>query len=233
MSMPIALLFDLDGTLGNTLGAGKAALAAAMAEVYGETGPIDAFDFHGRTDPEIVRGLLRAAGASDEDIDGGFAELWPRYVAKLGDELRALDGRAMPLAGVVALLDRLALDDRFAPGLVTGNVEPGARLKLAAIGCEGRFAFGGYGSDAEARDELPGVALSRATARDGREYPAERAVVIGDTPADVRCARAGGTRVLAVATGRHTPAELAACAPDVVFPDLADTDRVLGFFLDA
>lgn len=228
----IALLFDVDGTLADTMGAGKAALTDAMTAVYGETGPVDSFQFHGRTDPEIVRGLLSAVGWADEAIVRGFGDLWPQYLERLGRELDRLDGRATPLPGVSELLARIALDGRFACGLVTGNLEDGARLKLAAAGIEERFTFGGYGSDAEARDELPGVALGRAADVHGLRFDPARAIVIGDTPADIRCARAGGTRVLAVATGRHSAAELASCGPDAVLPDLVDTERTLEFFLD-
>lgn len=228
-----ALLFDVDGTLADTLGAGKAALAAAMTEVCGETGPVESYDFHGRTDPEIVRGLLRAAGWPDAEIDSTFERLWPTYLGRLRDELAARAGRARALEGVPGLLERLAGDERFACGLVTGNVEQGARLKLTAIGCAERFTFGAYGSDAEERDRLPAVALARAAERYGTPFAASRSVVIGDTPADIRCARAAGARVLAVATGRHRPEELAACKPDAVFADLGDADRVMEFLLDA
>jgi phosphoglycolate phosphatase len=228
----VALLFDLDGTLADTGGAGKAALGPAMLEVYGDTGPIDSFDFHGRTDPEIVRGLLNAAGRSNREVDSGLERLWHVYLGRLADELQGRAHRATPLAGVIELLDMLEADDRFACGLVTGNLEAGARLKLAAVGCADRFAFGGYGSDAEDRDALPPVALRRATDRYGPHFHASEAIVIGDTPADIRCARASGARVLAVATGRHSEAELAAHQPDAVMADLADRDRVLEFLID-
>ena len=227
-----ALLFDVDGTLADTLGAGKAALSAAMTEVCGETGPVDDFDFHGRTDPEIVRGLLRSAGWADDDVDGTLPALWPAYLARLQTELDARAGRSRALDGVPVLLARVAADDRFACGLVTGNLEAGARLKLTAIGCAEWFGFGGYGSDAEERDLLPAVALARAAERFGSPFAPERSVVIGDTPADIRCARAAGARVLAVATGRHGADELAAHQPDAVFENLGDADRVLEFFLD-
>ena len=230
--MSIALLFDVDGTLADTMGAGKAALTHALIEVYGEPGPVDSYHFHGRTDPEIVRGLLTAAGRDNVTIDRGFRELWPLYLQRLEIELAGLNGRATPLPGVARLLKRVMADDRFACGLVTGNLEIGARLKLAAVGIDDRFAFGGYGSDAEARDELPGVALRRAETVYGRRFDPACAVVIGDTPADIRCARSGGARVLAVATGRHSSSELASCGPDEVLPDLTDTTRALEFFLD-
>ncbi|TFG64163.1 MAG: hydrolase, partial [Gemmatimonadales bacterium] len=115
---------------------------------------------------------------------------------------------------------------------VTGNLEEGARLKLTAAGCANRFAFGGFGSDAELREDLPPVALARAAAQFGRAFPAKEAVVIGDTPQDIRCARATGARVLAVATGRHSLVELSAHKPDAVMPDLSDIDQVMEFFLD-
>lgn len=227
-----ALLFDVDGTITDTAGAGKAALGPAMMEVYGETGPIETFDFHGKTDPEIVRGLLTAIGRDDSHVDHGLPALWPVYLGRLAAVLDELGDRATPLAGVIGLLDRLAGDGRFVLGLVTGNLEQGARLKLAAAGCAGRFEFGGFGSDAESRADLPSVALARASARFGHVFQAADAVVIGDTPADIHCARVAGARVLAVATGRHSVAELAAHAPDAVMPDLTGTDRVMEFLLD-
>jgi phosphoglycolate phosphatase-like HAD superfamily hydrolase len=227
-----ALLFDLDGTLADTGGAGKAALGPAMLEVYGETGPIESFNFHGKTDPEIVRGLLTAAGQSDADVDSGLNDLWPVYLRRLASELDVLADKAAPLGGVLELLDTLGADDRFACGLVTGNLEEGAQLKLAAVGCADRFSFGGYGSDSEERDALPPVALARAAEQFQRRFDPSAAVVIGDTPADIRCARATGARVLAVATGRHSEAELASYQPDAVMADLTDPGRVLEFLID-
>jgi len=225
-----ALLFDVDGTLTDSAGAGKAALGPAMLEVYGETGPIQTFDFHGKTDPEIVRGLLTAAGRTDLEVDAGLELLWPLYLERLTSALNELGDRATPLAGVLQLLDQLAGDERFACGLVTGNLEEGARLKLTAAGCADRFAFGGFGSDAELRAALPPVALARAGEQFGRTFRAHEAVVIGDTPQDIHCARANGARVLAVATGRHTINELSALEPDSVLPDLTDTRLVMDFF---
>lgn len=227
-----ALLFDVDGTLTDTAGAGKTALGPAMLEIYGETGPIETFSFHGKTDPEIVRGLLTAVGHADAHVDAGLAALWPIYLQRLADALDEIGDLATPLGGVLDLLDQLAGDDRFACGLVTGNLEQGARLKLAAAGCGGRFEFGGFGSDAECRTDLPAVALARASALFGRSFRADEAVVIGDTPADIRCAKASGARVLAVATGRHSVAELAAHTPDAVLSDLTEADLVMEFLLD-
>lgn len=227
------LLFDIDGTLLNTLGAGKAALEVAMRSVYGETGPIDSFDFHGRTDPAIVRGLLRAAGWPDDEIEAGFEATWKMYLRALDHSLAERDGRVRPYAGVTELLGAIGGDPRFATGLVTGNMEGGAIRKLEAAGLGGRFGFGAYGSDSEWRADLPPLARERAEAVYGRSFDMTTAVVVGDTPEDIRCARANGARVLAVATGRHSVEQLSAHQPDAVFEDLSDTSRVVRVLADA
>lgn len=229
---PALVLFDVDGTLINTRGAGRAAMITSMRAVYSETGPIDSFDFHGKTDPEIVRGLLRAAGRSDEVVEQGLACLWERYYQELESELAARNGKMFTLTGVVDLLDRLEADARFRMGLVTGNMERGARHKLAACGLADRFLFGAFGSDSERREDLPPIARDRAESALGMAFRIEDAVVVGDTPQDIRCARASGAHVLAVATGRHTTEDLAAHAPDAVLEDLADTDEVMRILLD-
>lgn len=222
------MLFDIDGTLLDTDGAGREALRAALLDVYGETGPIEGFDFHGRTDPAIVRGLLRGAGREDAWIEGRLGTLWRVYYARLDEELARRAGRVRPFPGVLDLLECLEGEREFAPGLVTGNMEPGAARKLSSAGLDGRFVFGAYGSDSERREELPPLARRRAEAWYGERFRLEEAVIVGDTPEDIRCARACGARVIAVATGRHRPEELEAHNPDELFPNLADADAVLG-----
>ena len=226
------LLFDIDGTLVNTLGAGRAALASAMRSVYGETGPIDSFDFHGRTDPAIVRGLLRAVGWPDAEIEARFEATWETYLGALDRELAGRDGRVHTYPGVRELLDVIEGDRRFATGLVTGNMEDGAWRKLQACGLAGKFIFGAYGSDSERREDLPPLARDRAQREYGRPFDLRTAVVVGDTPEDIRCARANGTRVLAVSTGRHTVEELRDHDPDALFEDLSDTTRVIRVLAD-
>lgn len=221
------LLFDVDGTLVDVDGAGRAAVRRALLEVYGETGPVDDFDFHGKTDPAIVRGLLRAGGRDDAWIDGRLDRLWARYLAALEEELAARDGRVRPCPGVPELLDRLAADGRFELALVTGNVREGAWRKLTAAGVREPFGYGAFGSDAESRDDLPPLALRRAERRTGRAFEPGEVWVVGDTPADVRCARRSGLRALAVATGRPGREELARHEPDHLLADLTETDRVL------
>lgn len=221
------ILFDIDGTLVSTQGAGSRAVRRALLEVYGETGPIDSYDFHGRTDPQIVRELLRLAGLEDAAIDARLDELWVAYLEGLEHELGHPDANARTLPGVVPLLDALheTRDDLVA--LLTGNIEPGARLKLSAVDLWQRFDFGAYGSDHERRDRLPAVAQRRALERTGLEFRGRDIVIIGDTPFDVTCGQALGVWTVAVATGRHTPRELEEAGADVVFEDLSDTAAVV------
>ena len=225
--MARALLFDIDGTLVDSLGAGRAALTRAMIQVYGETGPIEGFDFHGRTDPSIVRDLLRARGKTNPWIEARFPTLWPAYYKHLDQELADRDGQVSVFAGVRPLLDRLIADERFVIGLVTGNMEEGAWRKLRAAGISEVFEFGAFGSDSGRRADLPPLAVARASERFGERFRVVEAVVIGDTPEDIKCARASGARVLAVATGRHEPAELRSHRPDAVVEDLSDTEEIV------
>lgn len=224
------LLFDLDGTLMDAGGAGRAALHEALLAVYGRTGPIDGFAFHGKTDPAIVRELLRADGGSDAWIDEGLERLWTRYLEGLDRELRSRRPAACP--GVPGLLARLGTDPRFVTGLLTGNVEGGAWRKLRACRLDAGFSFGAFGSDSEDRNDLAPLAMVRAERATGRRFEAHDVIVIGDTPADIRCARAAGARALAVATGGYSLDQLATHDPDILFPDLGDPDRVFTALID-
>jgi phosphoglycolate phosphatase-like HAD superfamily hydrolase len=215
------LLFDIDGTLLDTQGAGRAALGSAMIDVYGETGPIDEFSFHGKTDPAIVRALLRAAGRTDAEIDAGLPGLWAKYVDYLDGELAGRTHVLAICAGVTDLLADAGAAGDLALGLVTGNVEPGAWRKLRACGLDGNFGVGAFGSDSEHREHLPPIAMERAHASLGISFRPEAVIVIGDTPEDVRCARSSGVTAVAVASGRYTGEELSEHAPDHLFDSLA------------
>jgi len=221
------VLFDIDGTLVDTRGAGARSFRRAMLEVYGETGPIDGYDFHGRTDPQIARELLNLAGFDDDRIDRGFDALWIAYLRELEAELARIDARSHVLAGVPELLDRLHATGHHLVALLTGNIEPGARLKLSAVDLWHRFDFGAYGSDHERRDRLPAVAVRRARQRSGIHFRGRDVVIIGDTPFDVSCGRSLGVWAVAVATGKHSIAELEEAGADVVLPDLRDTTRAV------
>lgn len=219
-------LFDVDGTLIHARGAGRRAIARAMLEVYGTSGAVGGYDLRGRTDPRIVIDVLRAAGVADDVIHARLDACFARYVREL--EALVGDGEAVTvMPGVPELVRGLAARADALVGLLTGNIEPGARVKLAPTGLWPYFEVGAFGSDAIDRRRLPAVACARARALTGREFPFDRVVIIGDTPLDVDCARACGARSVAVATGSHSAGELLACAPDVFFDDFSDAARVL------
>ncbi len=207
---PTVVLFDVDGTLVSTGGAGRRAMEDAFEAVCGRRDACEAIAFAGSTDRAIVRAGLRAAGCPD---DAAWVErVLDVYLERLPVHLaRASAYRVHP--GVVELLDALAAAaDAGAPltfGLGTGNVEAGARAKLRpAAGLDRRFTFGGFGCDAEDRAELLRVGLRRGAARLGEAPEACRAVVVGDTARDVAAAHAVGAECLAVATGFGSPESL-------------------------
>lgn len=220
------VLFDIDGTLLTAGGSGKRAFRDALVEVFGTTGPIDEYSFAGRTDPQIARELLAADGLESARIDAGMDALWEVYLRHFAREVAAAEVRTLP--GVPALVDRVeAAGNGVVLGLLTGNVREGARLKLerAGLGFR-RFRVGAYGSDHADRPELPAVAVARAEALTGHLYRGKEIVIVGDTPFDIACGEHLGVRTIAVATGGHGEDELAACGPDHLFADLADTERV-------
>lgn len=214
------ILFDIDGTLVSG-GPAKYAFEAAMIETYGTVGDVGGVSFAGKTDPQIARELLAGVGFDRQAIDDGMPALWQSYEGHL--EARLDDDPVCVLPGIFALLDALANLDGVGLGLLTGNIVRGAELKLASAGLWDRFAVGGYGSDHEERNELPAVALDRARAHWEVSIDPADAVVVGDTPRDVGCGRAGGTRTLAVATGSYEAAELEAAGADHVLEDLSST----------
>jgi phosphoglycolate phosphatase-like HAD superfamily hydrolase len=225
------VLFDIDGTLLTASGAGRNAMARAFTDVYGTPGPIETYDFRGKTDLVILRDLMAAAGLAPAAVSAGQAAFFDRYLEHLARDLG--DGSRVKLyPGVARLVETLARDPRCVVGLLTGNVEGGARLKLQPTGLWPHFRLGAYGSDDADRTRLPAVAAARATALVGRPFQGRDLVVLGDTPLDVGCARAFGAAAIAVATGWHAVDDLAACQPDHVFPDLSDTERVLAAILD-
>lgn len=222
------VLFDIDGTLLWTDGAGRRAIHAALIEVFGSTGPAD-YWFDGKTDRQIVRDLMRMEGHDDPWIDARMEKLLGVYAQNLARELRSSDYAPPRLYdGVLELLDALEARDDVILGLLTGNLEVGAVGKLQAVGIDpGRFRVGAYGSDHELRPELPAIAQRRACESLGIVLGGEDIVVIGDTPADIACGRAVGARAIGVATGRFSVPELLEHEPAAVFADLADTAAVV------
>jgi phosphoglycolate phosphatase-like HAD superfamily hydrolase len=219
-------LFDIDGTLIHTRGAGMAALREGMREAFGIAEPTDRVEVHGRTDRGITRDFFRHHGVDD------IPEHWERfreaYLRVLPETLAARPGTVLP--GILPLLQTLAARGNVALGLLTGNTREGARIKLAHYGLDRYFTFGGFGDDHLERDDVAREALAAVTRRLGGNVNLKRVWVIGDTPTDVSCGRAIGARVIAVATGNHSREELAAAGPDHLALDFADPSPVLALW---
>ena len=232
------ILFDIDGTLLWTDGAGRRAIQQALLDEMGTAGPIQSYRFDGKTDPQIVRELLTFAEHPDADNDIRVRAVCRRYVDLLAAELARPTQSTRVMAGVPELLAALQPVEAAGAalvGLLTGNVADGATLKLRSAGLDpARFAVGAYGSDSHARADLPAVAVRRAAAHlgDGPPISGDAVVIVGDTPDDVACGRPIGARAVAVATGPYDVAALHVTGAHHVFPDLRDTARVLRALLD-
>ncbi len=230
------ILFDIDGTLLWTDGAGRRAIRRAMVEEVGTSGPIDSYRLDGKTDPQIVRELLGLAGHPAATDERAIAAVCDRYLALLARELENPARETRLFDGVTELLAALAPHEtagRALVGLLTGNLERGAALKLRSAGLDpARFAVGAYGSDSGHRPDLPAIAAERAARRTGRPVPGGNVVIVGDTPADVACGRPIGARTVAVATGSYDVAALRAAGAAHVFATLADTAAVLEAVLE-
>lgn len=224
----VLVLFDIDGTLLLTAGAGRRAITSALADRLGKGEAWQQITFDGKTDPQIVRELLEAAGdeaAGDPDIIAGICE---RYVELLEAELDRSPGCTRLLPGVVPLLDELASRGDVVLGLLTGNLVRGAGLKLRSGGLDpARFTVGAYGSDSPHRPDLPGIAAERAALIFGRVPAGEAVVIVGDTPSDVTCGRGIGARAVGVATGSYPVGVLRDAGAYAAFDDLSDTAAVL------
>ncbi len=225
------VLFDIDGTILWTDGAGRRSMEGALTEYFAVPGDA-AYRYDGKTDRQIVREQMRGAGFDDAVIDGRMDDLLVSYAARLQDELGRDTSAARLCGGIHPLLDALEVHAGASLGLLTGNIEQGARHKLRAVGLEfSRFRVNAFGSDHEERSQLPAVAQRRASAFMGTDLPGDRMVIIGDTPADIHCGRSIGVRAIGVATGRYGVDELESHAPHAVFATLEDTNAVLDAIL--
>jgi phosphoglycolate phosphatase-like HAD superfamily hydrolase len=218
----LILLFDIDGTLVRTGGAGKAAMEDALRAAFGIETVYDIVPYSGRTDRAIGRDLLAIHGVavSPENV----RRLGETYLERLPAALRANRGVVCP--GVADLLPRLAGRSDVRLGLLTGNTRAGARAKLAHFELWDYFPFGGFGDEHLDRDDVARSALAEAVAHLGTAVAPANVWVIGDTPLDVRCAKAVGANALAVATGWHPLAELHATGADLVLEHLGDPARL-------
>jgi phosphoglycolate phosphatase-like HAD superfamily hydrolase len=214
------LLFDVDGTLLSPGPGARRVFAESLVEVFGTCGDLDGYRFEGKLDPVIVAELMLAAGSEDSVVARDARRALDRYVWRLEEALA--EERPVLKPGVLPLLDAIEARGDAVLSLLTGNVERGARAKLSAVGIWSRFRFGAWGDERPLRTELGPVALARAREVTGIAFSPADTVVVGDALSDVACGRALGARVVAVATGRTTAADLASAGADVVLTSFAD-----------
>jgi phosphoglycolate phosphatase len=222
------LLWDIDGTLIASGGAGRRALEVALVRVFAIEGSLADIDFAGRTDTWIMRQIFRKfdVPATDEN----FARYFEGYVAALPGALKNPKARVLP--GVRELLHAATAHGAIAQGLLTGNMRRGAQLKLAHHGLWEFFEFGAFADDSEHRNDLGAHAVRRALERHGVNFSGDAIWVIGDTPHDIACGKAIGARTLAVGTGGASVEKLRAHGPTLALENLADTEAVLPLLLD-
>jgi phosphoglycolate phosphatase len=224
VSKSTLLLWDIDGTLIVSQGAGVRAMERALTKCFGATCDLSVIDWAGRTDSWIVTEVLRHVGL--EYTPENARAYLETYLELLPQELRSgPQGQVLP--GVTTLLDLFHQRTDVAQGLLTGNLRRGAEHKLTHYGVWHYFAFGAFADDSPRRNDLGPHAQRRAHELHGREFAPERTFIIGDTPHDIECGKVIGAQTIAVATGQHSVAQLAAHHPTVVFPNLADTAAFL------
>jgi len=219
------VLFDIDGTLITDGGASRDAFADALRNVFSYSGELRRYDFSGRTDPQITRMVLRDAGVSDREIDDRMAQVFGVYLDRL--TTNATPERVHALPGIADLVAALADEPAVTLALLTGNIEGGARLKLAPPDFNRYFPFGAFGSDSERRDDLPPIAVDRASRFDGHRFHGEDVVIIGDSIYDVRCGVPHGATTVAMATGKTSAETLRAENPRHFFDSAEDLGAIL------
>lgn len=222
------VLFDIDGTLLKTRGAGIHAMLLAARELHpGGNFSFDGINISGRLDTLIWRDLLSNAGIDPSTSDhAAFRRMYGEHLR------RCFEGewQSEALVGAIALVEAVAKTDRVDAGLLTGNYEHTGLLKVERAGFNtARFRYNAWADDGTTRRDLPAVAIARHAHGRPAAIDASKVVIIGDTPLDIDCAHANGCRAIAVATGAHPSAELASHSPDLLVDDLSETDKILGW----
>lgn len=221
------VLWDIDGTLVDTVGHGRHAFTDAFERVLGRPVTLGDISMSGRTDHSIALELLEVNG--EPAVDERLPEIFTALNGALEGRREHIerDGRVMP--GVPEVIAALAAREDVAQSLLTGNIEPNAHVKLGALGLDEMLdmEIGGYGSDSGIRPELVDVALRKARALRGLELSAAETVLIGDTPLDVHAAHENGARAVAVATGRFSVQELLDTGAEAVLPDVSDVNAAV------
>ena len=217
------LLFDIDGTLVSTMGAGIESLQVVIEKRYGARDDLHDIEIAGKTDSNIASDILRKYHV--DPTPENIAAFLDEYVAHLAPLLPQLHGRVLP--GIAEILARMKSKPDRVLGLLTGNVERGAQLKLKHYGLWDFFEFGAFADDHHDRNELGAFARKRAQEKHGHEFAAAQIDVVGDTGHDIACGKAFGARTVAVATGSWSREQLKQQDPDFLFADLSNVDEVI------
>jgi phosphoglycolate phosphatase len=218
MTAPPVVLFDVDGTLIDTGGAGARSWRHAFQTLYGIAADIGSHTSAGETDPVVARKTFEAV-LGRRPAEEELARLFAAYLLRLSEEVRISPGYRV-LDGVEPLLLKLSQAGTML-GIVSGAMEGAARVKLSRADLNRFFVFGGYGSDSDDRAKLTRAAVEKAETLHGRDIPADHVFVVGDTPLDVEAARAVGAVAVAVASGKFSEEELRRSGADHVLPSLA------------
>jgi len=222
------LLFDIDGTLVRTGGAGVRALDRAFHQVTGITNALDGIRLHGKTDPAIVREVFTAREAGNRHSSDISRQILDAYLEFLAEEIRLSPTNYRVLPGILGFLNDYTGCADAVFGLATGNIERGARIKLEPGDLNRHFKFGGYGSDAENRADLVRHAAERGRRQSGQAIASQDIFVIGDTPRDIDAGREAGFRTVGVATSDYSCQDLEAAGADLVMLDFErDRDQFL------
>lgn len=215
------LLFDIDGTIMTSAHAGTSAMAETAKELFGVE-EISPLNVHGRCDRGILAELFQGLGVSYEQHHEEFCR---RYYENLPASLNKNRGRLLP--GVKSLLETLHGHDNIALGILTGNLQRAAEIKLQHVAVDQYFSFGGYGDQFADRNDVAAQAVQSAKEAIGPKFSSDRVWVVGDTPNDIRCARSIGAKVLAVETGGGLSGDLSRADPDMLMTDLSNCERWL------
>ncbi len=218
------ILWDIDGTIIVSHGAGFRAMARALTKRFGATVDMGKIDWAGRTDSWIAGEVLRVTGLPDtpeniHDFLEAYLEILPRELSS------GRPGQVLP--GILELLETLRTKPDVVQGLLTGNLQRGAEVKLTHFNVWHYFEFGAYADDSPRRNDLGPHALRRAKERHAIDFNPQHTFIIGDTPHDIECGKVIGAQTIAVATGKYSVAELASHQPTAVFRDFADTGAFL------
>lgn len=223
------ILWDIDGTLLHGNGLGREAVRQSLETVFGvgAGAGMANWSFGGKTDLFTITTVLEPYGLDAAQVQSQLATYRQALAETMERLAPSYDVREIP--GARTLLERLTAQDDLLHGLVTGNMQPSAHVKLRAADYDSAlFPFGAFGDESTDRNQLPPLAIARASQRAGRDIPPERVLVLGDTLMDIQAARATGAQVAAVATGYDTQAELAAAQPDYLLEDLTQFEELVG-----